>query len=212
MPSPISDTLRPVHSSAKSRWRSGRSSTARLTAASPGSPLRQPSTHIYSPRRAPVDRYEGGRGDCARRGPRRAARPPPAAPPAAGRDRDGGHRPVRAVPVGPALARARCRCLRTADVGLRRHLQDAPRRSGRARAARARGLPGPVRSRAGPGHDTHAAPAARARRTWSLLRLGEAADLVPLAVVPVPARDRPLPPPPPSRALPPRSDADLRDL
>ena len=52
---------RRVHSRRKSgRLRRGRSSAARLTAASPGPgrPVAHPSAHIYSPRRAPVDRYQ----------------------------------------------------------------------------------------------------------------------------------------------------------
>src|SRR3954447_11941366 len=181
MPSPIIETLRPVHRSAKSRWRSGRSNSAVLTPS-----LRAPSTYIYSPRRAPVDRYQGGRDDRARRGPRRPARPPSPATAAARRDGHGRDGPVRAVPLGAALARARRRRLRAADVRLRRHLQDAPRRSGGARAAGAGGLSRPGRPRARPRDDADPAPAAGAGCARPFLRLGEAADLVSLAVVPVP--------------------------
>ena len=72
-----------------------------------------------------------------------------------------GRRPVRAVRRRRARSRrARRRHLRAADVGVRRRLPDAPRRSGGARAPRPHRLPGARGHRARPRPAAHAAPAA----------------------------------------------------
>ena len=163
MPSPISEMLRPVQSSAKSRSRSGLSSAVRLIAAP--LPAHDPSApHIYSP------------ATCAGRplsGRPRRRRSPPASPRRSLRRRlrlpppvvtaTAATRAVRAVRARPAHARARRRRVRPADVGLRGHVRDAQRRPGGARAARARRLPRARRPRARPRHHADAAPAARAR-------------------------------------------------
>ena len=155
----------------------------------------RPTRAAYRPpavRRAPLDRHPRGRLHGARRRPGGAAAPPPAPPPAPRRHRRRRARTVRAVRPVPALARARRRRLRAADVGLRRRRTRCPTTTPR-RSSGACASTYPVRSDRllGARHHADAAPAARARHARAASRVWEkAARLVALAVVRVPARHR----------------------
>ena len=105
----------------------------------------------------------------------------------------------------PALARARRGDVRAADVRLPRDVPDAQRRSGEAARARVRvEYPVTADRLIGVGHDADAAAAAGVRHARALPRLGEAARVVALGVVRVPARDRRLRADQPPRPVPAR--------
>ena len=170
-----------------------------------------PSATLRCPR-APLDRHSRGGGHGVGGRSRGAAGPPPPQAPAPGGH---GHRrrgAVRALRPVPALACARRRDLRPADVGLLRHLRDAQRRPGGAGAARARRLSRARRSLHRRRHDAHAAAAARPRARRRVPPLGEGARLVALALVPVPARHRRLPARAPPGAVRARGRPRVRDV
>ena len=158
--------------------------------------------------RAPFDRHPRGRLHGARRRPRGAVAPPPAAPQAARRDRRRRLHALRARRV-PALARAgrracaRCRC--TPTWPRTRCPTTTPRRcSSRVRVEY------PVKADKALGLGT--TPTLRLQRAFGtpgpLRGLGEAARVVALGLVRVPARHRRLraaAPPRPVPAAPPRA-------
>ena len=187
-----------------------------------------PACPAADDRRACIPAPTGATGNLARRGPwaspphlgvgacRRRCRCPGHQAPGAsaeGRRRRGGLVGARrAVRRAPAFEAPRPRGVCAADVGVRRDVRDAQRRSRRAPSARADRLSGAHRPRDRPRRAARRPPPAALRAPAVDPGAGEGARLGALGLVPRAARHRDLRARPQPQAVPARGGADLRDV